>query len=196
MVNGIIIEKNGLKEVKTVSRGQEQELLEKIEKLQEEYDTGSEFGLHEFTKDYNGKDWECDTGEGMLDLESSFGSDIHTLLDYIHPHLLVDIRRDDYGYVTKYGVRKPNSQQFQATITSYNTRREWDGFGNCDQMMFTIKFYEFGDEVGSISVLCGCNQYGNNYNDDREVKDWFDPLEVLTIMIRTFNLRNMVAHYY
>ena len=97
MVNGILLQLGGETGeiiVKHAFDGTEAELLEKHEEIKENNELIGEYGFSYFEEPRDGKNWEYDTGEGMLGIDSIFTSRFHKLLSMIKPWMLVVTRRD------------------------------------------------------------------------------------------------------
>ena len=191
MVNGIVMKTNGgYTKVEHVARGTEQELLDKIDELTENYPAYKERSYFDFKKD----DWEREgytveiKEDGMtlhLDIESLFTSHIRYLLDYIRPHMM-EVRLGHDGYFSSRSMRKkPSSKDIR--FVGYNTRGGDDGIGGFhNQVMFEVRFYDniFYEPDAtphtSFIVLCGYDAEG--WEDHWSHPDYFSPERLLLAM--------------
>ena len=187
MVNGILLQlggETGEVVVKHAFDGTEAELLEKHDEIKENNELIGEYGFSYFEEPRDGKNWEYDTGEGMLGIDSIFTSRFHKLLSMIKPWMLVVTRRDEYGYPYKWGLRKNNAHT-DLIFRAYNTQSEYDGLGRPPQMAWVCDVM-FQNEIRSrITVICGWSAYspvsGDLYED---LDEFFNVIETFsTIMV-------------
>ena len=187
MVNGILLQLGGgagKVVVKHAFDGTEAELLEKHDEIKENNALTKPYGFSNFDEPTDGKNWEYDTGEGMLDIDSIFTSRFHKLLSMIKPWMLVVTRRDNYGYPYKWGLRK-NKKHSDLIFRAYNTQSEYDGLGRPPQMAWVCDVMHHDAVISRITVICGWSAYspvsGDLYED---LDEFFNVIDTFSTIMR------------
>lgn len=187
MVNGIILQLGGGEGkvvVKHAFNGTEAELLEKHDEIKENNALSKEYGFSNFDEPTDGKNWEYDTGEGMLDIDSMFTERFHKLLSMLAPWFLVATRRDDYGYPYKWGLKK-NRTHSDLIFRAYNTQRNWDGLGRPPQMAWVCDVKHHDAVISRITVICGWSAidplYGDRFED---LEEFFNVIDTFSTIMR------------
>mgnify|MGYP003111605874 CR=1 FL=1 len=187
MVNGILLQlggETGKIVVKHAFGGTESELLEKHDEIREHNELFGEYGFSHFSEPTDGKNWEYDTGKGMLDIDSVFTSRFHILLSMIAPWFLEVTHRTDRGYPWKWGLRK-NKLHSDLIFRTYNTQRHYDGLGRPPQMAWVCDVMHHNQHISRITVICGWNAYspvsGDLYED---LDEFFNVIDTFSTIMR------------
>ena len=187
MVNGILLQlggETGEIVVKHAFNGTEAELLEKHEEIKENNELSRPYGFSNFDEPTDGKNWEYDTGEGLLDIDSIFTDRFHKLLSMLAPWFIVATHRGEWGYPYKWGLKKNNTSS-DLMFRAYNTQRHYDGLGRPPQMAWVCDVMHHNQHISRITVICGWSAldplYGDRYED---LEEFFNVIDTFSTIMR------------